>query len=311
MSRRSVARPGRAVSLRRVAHPRGLRRRLRAWLGVLALGLLCVPHAGAVELEDVLGKPPANPPLSAKEVLDRAMQQLFGVPSIMNVVAERTRGDGTEPSVSQFRVMRHQANASTRILIESLAPPSIRGTRILQIEERDGTISSFLSVRSTDGERVQANLRLADPFLFTWYEIPDEEQASPLAGIVDEEILAHVVVELDGERVHRIMTRPLASRGYDRVEYAIAERDFAILEYVHYLRRDDGEPTLIARAKRASFMQIDGRALPSVLEYEDRSDGSRIKATLQHMPMPSNVPESLFQPRAFHRLGLDPYFEPQ
>jgi hypothetical protein len=285
------------------------RHRAGALIAAIAVALLGVPRARAVELDTVFGKAAAKPPLAARDVLDRAMRQLFGAPSLMVVTAQRMR-DGEEPSISQFRVLRHQVEDSTRIMIESLAPTSIRGTRILQIQEGSGAISSFLSVRSTDGERVQTNLRLADPFLCTWYEIPEGERLSPAAAMVDEELLAHIVEDVDGERIHRIMTRPLASRGYDRVEYAISERDFAILQYIHYLRREDVQPTLIARVERQNLVELDGRMLPRVLEYEDRTDGSRIIATLEHMQMPSDIPESLFQPRAFHRLGLDTYFAP-
>ena len=278
-----------------------------ALAAVLGLALGIVPRVSAVELDAIYGAQPDQPRPSAKEVLTRALDQLFGVPSLMAVIAERTRA-GTEPSMSQFRVARHKPSTGTRVLIESLEPASIRGTRILQIEENDGDITSFLSVRSTDGERVQTNLRLADPFLCTWYEITEDERESKLGAMMQEELLGHLMDEIDGESVHRIVTRPVASRGYDRVEYAIAAKDFAILEYIHYLRRGDIEPTLIARVRRQDLVQLQGRVLPALIRYEDRSDGSLITAKLQHMQMPADVPDSLFQPRSFHRLSLDPYF---
>ena len=119
------------------------------------------------------------------------------------------------------------------------------------------------------------------------------------------EILARRMDQIDGEPVHRVLVRTIDASGYDRVELAIAERDFAILESRHYLNPGDAEPLLIARVPRAGMITLNGRTLPGRMTYDDRATKIQIAVTIKHEELSSTLPVSLFDPRSFHRVPVD------
>jgi hypothetical protein len=146
---------------------------------------------------------------------------------------------------------------------------------------------------------------MADPFLCTWYEGLTSAAQMALRKQSEYEVLSRRMDELDGEPVHRVLIRPLASRGFDRVELAVAVRDFAILEYRNFLEPKDTEPSLVARTARVAMVAMDGHLLPTRMRYEDRATDTRIDVELIHTPLPTEMPAAMFEPRSFHRVRID------
>ena len=262
-------------------------------------------QAPAAELKDLYPEAAAGGALApAREAVGRAFENLFGLSSIMSVVHQRTGADG-QTTRSQFRVLRRQMDGSRRILTESLAPSEIEGTRVLQIDRPDGTQENYAFVRTLNREPFRTQYRMADPFLCTWYEGITAPSQMALRAQSEYEVLSRRIDELDGETVYRVLIRPMASRGFDRVELAIATRDFAILEYRNYLEPKDTEPTLIARTARVAMVAMDGHLLPTRMRYEDRATDSRIDVELTHQLLPPEMPSAMFEPRSFHRVRID------
>jgi hypothetical protein len=224
---------------------------------------------------------------------------------MMSIETVRTGRSGQRER-AVFRVLRRSVNGSLRILTESLEPESIAGTRVLQVERPDGIEQTYAYVRSLGREPFETTFRLADPFLCTWFEQTDRSPSAELIGMGGRhEILARRPDVLDGERVQRITVRPMIERGYDRIELAIAERDFAILEYLHYVAPGDREASLIARADRSDMILLDKHVLPERIRYEDRVNGDVIAVTIRHATLPRQIPNILFEPRSFHRARTD------
>ena len=270
-----------------------------------ALVLTLAGTAPAVELKDLYPEAAQGPaPVPAREVVNRAFENLFGLSTMMSVVHLRTGADG-QTTRSQFRVLRRQMDGSRRILTESLAPQEIEGTRVLQIDRIDGTQENYAFVRTLNREPFRTQYRMADPFLCTWYEGVTAPSQMALRAQSEYEILSRRMDEVDGESVHRVMIRPMASRGFDRVELAIAARDFAILEYRNFLESKDTEPSLVARTARVAMVAMDGHLLPTRMRYEDRATDSRIDVELTHAPLPTEMPAAMFEPRSFHRVRID------
>jgi hypothetical protein len=255
---------------------------------------LAASATGAAEIKDLYPETAAstlNP--SARELVNRAFDNLFGFSSIMSVVHLRTSADG-QTTRSQFRVLRRTMDGSRRILTESVAPQEIEGTRVLQIDNSDGTQENYAFVRTLNREPFRTQYRMADPFLCTWYEGITAPGQVALRAQSEYEIVSRRADELDGEPIYRVMIRPMASRGFDRVELAIAARDFAILEYRNYLEPRDVEPSLIARTARVAMVAMEGHLLPTRLRYEDRATDSRIDVELTHTPLPEAMPQAMF-----------------
>lgn len=276
----------------------------KSWI-CAALLIVVAFQAPAAELKDLY--PDASgggAPAPAREVVSKAFENLFGLSSMMSVVHQRTGADG-QTTRSRFRVLRRQMDGSRRILTESLAPAEIEGTRVLQIDRPDGTQENYAFVRTLNREPFRTQYRMADPFLCTWYEGITAPSQMALRAQSEYEVLARRMDEVDGEAVHRVLIRPMASRGFDRVELAIAVRDFAILEYRNFLEPRDAEPSLVARTARVAMVAMDGHLLPTRMRYEDRATDSRIDVELTHQPLPEEMPSAMFEPRSFHRVRID------
>jgi hypothetical protein len=276
------------------------------WIcAALATVVVVAGTSSAAELKELYPETPSQAAqVPARDAVRKAFENLFGLSSIMSVVHQRTAADGTTTR-SQFRVLRRQMDGSRRILTESLAPQEIEGTRVLQIDRPDGTQENYAFVRTLNREPFRTQYRMADPFLCTWYEGITSGSQMAMRAQSEYEVLARRMDELDGELVYRVLIRPLASRGFDRVELAIAVRDYAILEYRNYLEPRDTEPSLVARTARVAMVQMDGHLLPTRMRYEDRATESRIDVELNHTPLPDEMPAAMFEPRSFHRVRID------
>jgi len=296
---------------------------LAAGLG-LVIGLGICPLATAGEITGLFGssqEPASSRQLSADETVQRAFDNLF--PDNFAMQIRTTRGNGSGPKeVAEFRVYRRAMNGAERIMTESISPPSIAGSRMLQVEQETGSEETFAFVRSASPDPFSTTFRLADPFLCSWH---DKSAASgPRRRLLrrssdsgtpgfrpDFEILGRRPDLVADERVQRILVRPQIDRGYDRAELAISEKDFAILEYRYFAGESDTEPSLVARVKRSEMRQFGRYLLPIRMRYEDRARGERIEVSIEHQALTDSTPDTLFDPRSFHRPRTTPLTSPE
>lgn len=269
-----------------------------------AVGLLLGSTAHARDLGNLFDSPARVRLPPAKEMVESAFLNVFAPDSVMMIETVRTKAEGGTEN-AKFRVLRRSVNGTLRVLTESLAPETVAGTRVLQIEQLDGMETTFAFVRSLGREPFETTFRLADPFLCTWYEKDPPTGGPDMQAMGRHEILARRPDRIADEPVQRVMIRPFVARGYDRIELAIAESDYAILEYVHFLNPEDTTPSLIATADRKDMVEVGGRVVPRILRYDDRLLGDRVVVTVEHAPLPTDFPNLLFEPRSFHRARTD------
>jgi len=284
------------------------KRTLGPWLALaLALPMLGGQPAAAVELRELFAPDQTPKTASAAEMLERAYANLFGKPSVMSIETVRTTASGEVIQRASFRVLRRSASDGTRmILTETLAPAAIAGTRVLQIEHPRGDDEAHAFLPSTDMPPMETSYRMSDPFLCTLY---DRAQAgargAPQENATSYEIIGNQPLDLFGERVHVITLRSLLPGGFERTELTIADSDYAILEYQYFTSATDPDAAVIARARRADMVDVDGRVLPRALLYEDFTTGEEISVRVEHAALPASVPNMIFDPRMFHRVRGD------
>jgi len=244
--------------------------------------------------------------MSAAEIVQTAYAKLLPAEHIMQIETTRT-GGAAEPSISRFLVFQRSIDGEERTLIENLEPRAIAGSRTLQVEAQDGQTRTFAFVRTAGSDPFPTTFRLADPFTGTWFDQPDGNRVtgsmtSLRPGFKPRfQILSRRPAEFEGERVHRIVVRSRADRGFDRTELAIAERDFAILEFRHFARQNDRDPSLIARVDRRDIQPLGAHLLPTRIVYDAPSSNQQITVSIRHQLLPAEAPDTLFDPDTFHR----------
>ena len=75
---------------------------------------------------------------------------------------------------------------------------------------------------------------------------------------------------IDGELTYLVTIAPLYESGYDRADYFVAVKDYALLQ-VRYYRRGALEPYKFLHARREWMEEYDGHVLPRRIDIVDRS----------------------------------------
>lgn len=241
--------------------------------------------------------------LSANEIVARAFENLLPSGFMMQIDILRSDAGG-ETSSAGFLVYRKRIGDSMHTVTESTSPPSVAGTRMLQVEpSQGGPTRTYTYVRAVSDEPLEVPFQLMDPFLCMWHERPQADDGRRMPDARNAfEILARRPDTIAGERAHLITVRPRIPLGYDRIELAIAESDNAILEYRYFADATAREPSLVAQAQRSNMRSIAGHVLPATLQYEDRAAQQTIAVTIRHSPFPADTSDALFAPRSFHRI---------
>ena len=262
------------------------------------------PAAHARDLHDVFVSR-ATPRVSAVELLERAEALAWPPTGRMRIDIVRESASGREEREA-FVVLRRRTSEGLRIVTENLAPDRSRTGRVLQIEPAAGETIAYAFVKAAGPEPVETRYRLADPYLCTWYD-PEVNgaEADRVASSAEREILARRAGRVAGEDVQWLQVKPAALRRFHHSELAIADRDAAILEYRHFLRRGDREPSLVVRVPREAMVATEGGTLPGVLRYEDRVSRERIRIEIAHSALPPDLPDSAFEPGSFHRIRIE------
>lgn len=280
-----------------------------SWI-VLA-GLLCSAPALAEG-----GEAPPRPrsaSASGEELTDAAYRNLFGAGSMLWIETARRGSSGSEER-SRFLVFQRLSGDARESLTINLDDGGARKRgRVLQIDRPGLETKTYVSTDTPGPERmapVATRFRLADPFLCNFY---DPNEAVSAGGTTEiprtVEVLGRTHDTVDGEDVHLLTVRWLGSQGYDRVELAVAKRDYAILEYRHYLERSDTRPSMIVKAARSDMIDVAGRVVPKKLTYRDLDSRETISVAIEHRPLPDALPASSFDPKAFHMVDLAPFLQ--
>ena len=89
-------------------------------------------------------------------------------------------------------------------------------------------------------------------------------------------------VDVEGEPAYLLDCRPLTRVAYERVEFVVAKRDFALLEIREYRDGIEG-PARVMRALRADMIDVGGHVLATRLEFTSPWKATRTEVILRHL----------------------------
>jgi hypothetical protein len=256
----------------------------------------------SIDLGEVLSAQASQRAPDGSEILSRALGNLYGFDASIAVSVQRRSRSSGAVSNSEFLLQRSSNQGALRVLVVSLRPADVRGTRVLQVRSPEGREETYAFLPAMGGDPMPTNYRLAEPFLGTWREV-SEDESSLLAGApADYEVLGLEPRSNGSEPTYLLTVRPLVVRGYDWAELVIARSDYAILEQRQYFMTRE-TPALTYSAPRDAMVRFGERVVPTRVRYTDQSDNSEIEVQIRHAPLPSDS-EALFLPRTFHRIPL-------
>jgi GAF domain-containing protein len=278
---RQRARARSEAAVTRVARARRMRRGI---CGLAVLGFCVGASLAAEPLADAT-------PVPARALLARAFANRYEVDltSVIELVMRSRSGQERRRTLQAMsKVIDHRVHSIGRLL----APEHLRGMTVLMIEAPDRSHDSFLYLPSLSMVRRVTTAQRGDSFFGTdvTYEDLERQRAQ------DFELGAALPGERAGERVYLIDARPLRHRSYDRVRFALAISDLAILE-TEYWKRSAREPYRVIRAQRASMVSGDGHVLPTHLLVESRDRGTTTEVWLRDLRINPEIDARLFSVR--------------
>jgi hypothetical protein len=202
------------------------------------------PGGDAIASEDAL---PRLPP--AREVIERAFENFYQCDLHADLDFVVRRGGVT--------VLQYETE---------LLRKYVRGMRI---EQRDRADDAFVYLPELQRIRRVVMAQHADKLMGMEVTLEDLE----IQRVDKFEIVGRSYSALDGEPVHVVTLKRLLESAYDRVDFFIAARDYAMLE-VRYYRRGMLEPYKTTRMSRAWMEYYPHRVLPKRIDFLDRDAGT-------------------------------------
>ena len=259
------------------------RRRLlrRAALALAPAWLLATAALAADPVADAA-------PAPARALLERAFANRYDVDltSVIELVVRSRSGQERRRTLQAMsKVIDDRVHSIARLV----APEHLRGMTVLMVEAEDRSHDSFLYLPSLALVRRVTTAQRGDAFFGTdvTYEDLERQRAE------DYELGGCTAGLRAGEPVHLIDARPRRPYHYDRVRFALAVADLAILE-TEYWKRNAEEPYRVIRAERASMLAQDGHVLPTHLLVESRDRGTRTEVRLENLRINPAIDARLF-----------------
>lgn len=264
--------------------------RRRALLASLPGYAACALVCGSLVCAAALRADPVadTTPVPARSLLDRAFANRYDVDltSVIElVVRSRTGQERRRTLHAMSKVIDDRVHSIGRLV----APAHLRGMTVLMVEAQDRSHDSFLYLPSLALVRRVTTAQRGDSFFGTDVTYEDlERQRSE-----DYELGAVAEGERAGERVHLVEAKPRRQYNYDRVRFALAVSDLAMLE-TEYWKRGATEPYRVIRAQRASMVTQDGHTLPTRIVVESRDRGTTTEVRIEQLRINPELDARLF-----------------
>jgi len=227
-------------------------------------------------------------PQSGREIMRRAFHNRYAMDT-RQVIEVAIRNGAGEARIRRVAVATKHIDGRLHSLGRFVEPEYLRGTTLLNIENRDRSDDHFLFLRSLERiRRVSTNQR-SDSFMGSDLTYEDFERRR----VEDYELEARSQKALEGEPVRVVEGRPRFDSAYERVEFCVAESDGSILE-TRYYKRGAVRPFKIIRAPRASIRRFGDHVLPTFLEVENLSRGTRTEVRIHDLSVDPDLDDGLF-----------------
>lgn len=269
---------------------------LAATLG-LAFALAAAAPAGAQTTPATAVVTPSSPaaaptvraPIpSAREVLERAFDNFFIVDLHQNlrwIVSQ----SGHLALEYKTEMQRKFIDGVAYDLFFIRGSGDRRHWKILRVEQLERADDIFVYLPELLRPRRYPGAQRGDKFMGLELTIEDLE----IRRIKDYEIVGRTSDRIDGELVYVITVQPLRVSGYDRTDYFISARDYAIL-HIRFYQHGATEPYKLAWARREWMQYYDNRVLPRRMDFIDRSLKTETTIFFDDRRVDPSLPSSRF-----------------
>jgi hypothetical protein len=236
---------------------------------------------------------PTDPPSSAS-VLTAAFANRYEVDAISWV--ELVIRNGSVVGEESGEETRRTVHYVTKLIDERLhsiarltAPEYLRGMTILTIEQRNRNYDAFVFLPSLGKTRRVNAAQKDDAFFGSDLTFGDLERKR----VDDFELGELVVAESDGEVIYRIRAELVRKGKYSRVEFDVAQSDYAILAERYYKRREE-KPYRVVQAPRPAMVEQGGHVLPTRLLVTDLLRGGTTEVRIEDLRVNASIPDRIF-----------------
>ena len=258
--------------------------RCAAAFGIAALGLA---PAAADEVD--------GSPLAPAELLRTAFDRRYGADTHQQMTL-RLRSGRREVQTQRIEVVTQMEGGRLRALARFTAPPDLRDTALLVLEQDGRPDDYFLYLPALGRVRRVGGAQRSDSFMGTDLTYEDLERRR-----IDEfEDLRSATGNVAGEGVVLVSGRPRHPAGYERVEFAIAPGDATILE-TRYTARGSSAPFKVIRFPREHLHEQDGYSVPRRISVSNLRKGTETEVTVEMLRLNPDVDLRLFTTDALLR----------
>jgi len=264
--------------------------RFRTALRCVALcGIAALPAApGAAEADDAR-------PLAPAELLRQAFDRRYGADTHQQMTL-RLRSGGREVQTQRIEVVTKMEGGQLRALARFTAPPDLRDTALLVLEQDGRPDDYFLYLPALGRVRRVSGAQRSDSFMGTDLTYEDLERRR-----IDEfEDLRSASGSVAGEAVVLVSARPRNPAGYERVEFAIAPGDAVLLE-TRYSAKGSHAPFKVIRFPREHLHEEGGYSVPRRISVSNLRKGTETEVTVEMLRLDPDVDPRLFTTDALMR----------
>jgi hypothetical protein len=266
--------------------PAELRLALRR-VGLAAICLLLARDAAADELD---GRPAAP-----MELLREAFDRRYGADTHQRLTL-RLRAGGREVQTQRIELVTKIEEGRLHALARFTAPADLRDTALLVLEQDGRPDDYFLYLPALDRVRRVSGAQRSDSFMGTDLTYEDLERRRS----DDFDDLRSAPGSVAGEPVVLVSAHPRQPAAYDRVEFAIATRDAAILE-TRYRAKAAEAPFKVIRFPREHLHEEKGYSVPRRISVANLRRGTETEVTVETLELDPDVDLRLFTTGALLR----------
>ena len=259
-----------------------------AWSAALCGIAALLPRPAATQAEDAR-------PEAQGELLRRAFDRRYGADTHQQMTL-RLRSDGREVQRQRIEVVTATEEGRLRALARFTAPPDLRDTALLVLEQEGRPDDYFLYLPALGRVRRVSGAQRSDSFMGTDLTYEDLERRR-----VDEfENVRAEPAAPASEAVVVVSARPRHGAGYERVEFAIAPGDAALLETRYYAKGSDA-PYKVIRFPREYLHEEAGFSVPTRIHVANLRKGTETEVTVDELKVNPGVDIRLFTTDALLR----------
>jgi len=249
---------------------------------------MLLPRPAAAQVEDARPEAPS-------ELLRRAFERRYGADTHQQMTL-RLRSDGREVQRQRIEVVTRTEAGQLRALARFTAPPDLRDTALLVLEQEGRPDDYFLYLPALGRVRRVSGAQRSDSFMGTDLTYEDLERRR----IEEFEDLRSQHGGPTGEPVVVVSARPRHAAAYERVEFAIAPGDAAILE-TRYYARASASPYKVIRFPREHLHEEAGFSVPTRIAVANLRKGTETEVTVDELRLNPDVDIRLFTTDALLR----------